>query len=175
MPRHLWTHIRNFAALRRLIRTIPRLVRCSLTLVLLSLVTACQITTDGSAWTQFHGGSSNRGYQPARSNLLSVPRWTVEVGPVGFGSPVLATDGSIYLAAIDSLVAVNPAGTIRWKRSVGADKFLSSAAVGSSGRIYVVSTRQDDSKLFKVGSTLHAFTPSGTRLWSFDLPDDGFT
>jgi outer membrane protein assembly factor BamB len=77
------------------------------------------------------------------------------------GSPVIAADGTIYVAAGDGyLYAINPDGTEKWKSSVGAfDTFGntgSSPAVGADGTIYVQSA-----------NVLYAVNPDGSEKWTF--------
>lgn len=96
----------------------------------------------------------------------------MEVGPVAYSSPVIAEDGTIYVGNTDGeLVAVNPDGTIRWKRFFpGA--IISSPAVGDDGNIYVISTQKIDEKRFD--STLRSLEPDGDLRWSFVFPGNQF-
>jgi hypothetical protein len=93
----------------------------------------------------------------------------VEVGPVSYSSPVLASDGTIYVGNTDGeLVAVKPDGTIKWKRSFPG-QIISSPAVGANGHIYVISVEKTGEKSFV--STLWSLAPAhGVNLWYWVFP-----
>ena len=45
--------------------------------------------------------------------------WSYNCGSTGSSSPSVAPDGTIYVASTDSnLYAVNPDGTLKWKKSI---------------------------------------------------------
>ncbi len=83
--------------------------------------------------------------------------WKYETNAAIHSSPVLGTDGTVYVGSDDGhLHAVNPDGTRRWAYPTGAAIF-SSPAVAADGTIYVGS---DD-------KALHAINPGGSQKWTY--------
>ncbi len=77
------------------------------------------------------------------------------------GGPVIAADGTIYLAATDpALIALTPEGTLRWSAPLAAAP-VGAPALDAGGRIYVVDTDRG----------LSAFSPDGAELWRTVVPD----
>jgi outer membrane protein assembly factor BamB len=82
--------------------------------------------------------------------------------PTGNASPVVAADGTIYVAMEDNpLYALRPDGTLLWSASIRAS--AQSPAIGADGTVYVA----DDE------ATLHAFDPSGQPKWRYASPQAG--
>ncbi len=83
--------------------------------------------------------------------------WVVNQ-PAGFsGSPVVSADGIIYAASVDgSLLAINPDGSTRWKKSL-PEIPVGSLALGPDGDIYITGVK----------GGLAAFSPSGDLLWTY--------
>ncbi len=79
-------------------------------------------------------------------------------------TPALAADGTVYAGThANELLAVNPDGTIRWRRHLGAlADVRSSPCVSASGVVYVGSDR----------NRLHAVTSAGSVLWEFATGGD---
>ncbi|MES2344517.1 MAG: PQQ-binding-like beta-propeller repeat protein [Chlamydiota bacterium] len=138
-----------------------------------------------SSWRQFHADGRNQGFAPVRTAIAEQPKWTIEVGPVGYGSPVVGTDNTIYIGTLKGeLVAVNPNGTVKWRRSLIGNHpgvITASPAVGNDGNIYVISTvnavvtdhRGDRVTTRRIKkSTLYCVNPAGNVLWSFPFPDN---
>jgi outer membrane protein assembly factor BamB len=74
-----------------------------------------------------------------------------------YSSPAIGTDGVIYVGSADnSLYAVNPDGTLRWRYPTGG-YVRSSPAVASDGTVYVGS----------MDSCLYALNPDGTLRWRY--------
>lgn len=90
--------------------------------------------------------------------------WALPTGQIGFASPTVATDGTIYIGSIQTqtkpgkLTAVTPSGSILWQALTGGTQ--SSAAIAADGTIYTVTT----------DSVLKAFSSSGDLLWSYLAP-----
>jgi outer membrane protein assembly factor BamB len=90
--------------------------------------------------------------------------WSSEIGRASYGSPTVGADGVIYIGTASSegpskMYAINPNGTVRWdwESSTDSDCWIeSSAALGSSGRVY----------LNHNCSGLVALDASGSELWS---------
>lgn len=175
MPAHLRIQKHNIDPSARSRHNMFQFLRYLLPWTFSFLIAACRPLPGDSGWNQFHGGALNRGYMDVRSDVPLHPSWSVELGSLSWGSPVLDGNGNIYLATFDELVAVSSSGSVLWRRSVGEAKFLSSAAIGESGHVYVVSTREDEDATNGATSTLHAFEASGNPLWSFALPEEGYS
>ena len=84
-------------------------------------------------------------------------RWAVDVGGDVYGtSPAISADSTIYVSAGVCIVAVNPDGTIRWKKLISNVAVLSSPCIDENGSIYVGSSwRNHDGTL--TWGYLHAF------------------
>lgn len=88
------------------------------------------IPEGATQWRQERGDSQRRGYAYWPASELSQPEvlWQAELGPMWSPlSPVVARDGTIYLARAtapessdldDALMAFNPDGTLRWQTSL---------------------------------------------------------
>ena len=65
-------------------------------------------------------------------------KWVYDVpGTVEGGTPCSSIDGTIYLGTWEGgyLIAVNPDGTERWKKSIGSTD--SPPAIGADGTVYI--------------------------------------
>lgn len=94
---------------------------------------------------QFRTNGPNQGFTPASTRPATEPLWITEVGQVGYATPVIGPDNTIYIGTFnDELVAVNPNGTIRWRREItpghGRRIISASPAVDNDGNIYCVAT-----------------------------------
>jgi outer membrane protein assembly factor BamB len=77
---------------------------------------------------------------------------------VAYSSPALGTDGTIYVGTTKGyLRAINPNGTFKWERYTGGRIRYAPPVVASDGTIYIGSS-----------AGLHAVSPTGTLLWTFD-------
>lgn len=86
-------------------------------------------------------------------------------------SPVIAKDGTIYVASDDDdsvyLSAINRDGTKKWSTPASGENHLpgdsvwASPSIGADGTVYVGSHHHDDEMAF-----LSALNPDGTRKWS---------
>jgi outer membrane protein assembly factor BamB len=137
-------------------------------------------------WKQFHMDGQNQGFAAVRTAEALTPRWSVEVGPVGYGSPVIGSDNTIYIGTLlGELVAINPDGTIKWRRALrppGSNHpgpIVGSPAIGNDGNIYVISTvsaiirdhRSGETTTRRVRrSTLFSVDPLGNTRWNFQFP-----
>ncbi len=84
-------------------------------------------------------------------------------GYVGFipsSSPVVATDGTVYVGG-PSLYATNPDGSQKWIFSTASSGMPSSPAVGADGTVYAGSG----------DGNLYAINPDGSQKWSFNTLD----
>lgn len=96
------------------------------------------------------GRAQERIYQATNS-------WTIEIGPHYESSPALDAAGNIYiLTTPGDLLAINPAGSLRWKYHFGFES-SSTPAIGTDGTIYFGSRDRH----------CYAVTPTGRLRWSF--------
>ncbi len=139
------------------------------------------------SWMQYHGNSANQGLMLVHTSVASKPKWWVDVGLVGYVSPVIGSDGVIYVGLLNGeLVAVHSDGNIKWRRAVTLEgnpdypgMIMGSPAIGKDGNIYIITTvditrrdrRNEASQMIQVRrSSLHSFTPAGNRRWSYRFP-----
>ena len=93
----------------------------------------------------------------AQSQWLSVKKWAFKTGDYVDSSPVIGSDGSIYVGSYDgNLYAIKPDGSKKWNFKT-RDSVHSSPAIGSDGTIYVGS---DDSYLYAINA-------DGSKKWAF--------
>ncbi len=93
--------------------------------------------------------------------------WTVTIGEEP-SSPVIDADGTIYIGAGGKLLAVNPqSGSKTWEFPPPLLGVVSSPAVSSAGRIYVLVTT--GKKDFEEPDSLYGVKSDGTRLWAAAL------
>jgi outer membrane protein assembly factor BamB len=117
----------------------------------------------GSNDGNLYGFDSTPASGDAGAGIAGIPllhrRFAVPVGPVA-SSPVLGSDGTIYVATTDGkLSAVSPTThAVAWS-SPTDDTFGSSPAVAQNGDLFIASTDH----------SLHAFAPNGTAKWTKDL------
>jgi len=81
-------------------------------------------------------------------------KWTFDVeGKIQSATPCNSIDGTIYLGNYDGsdIVAVNPDGTEKWRKSIGGD-VESAPAIGEDGTIYIGSQLTNDGYLHAFGS-----------------------
>jgi outer membrane protein assembly factor BamB len=87
----------------------------------------------------------------------SMRKWEYSTGDYETLPPVIAEDGTIYVAGYMRLYALNPDGTLKW-RHTGKGRLVGSPALGSDGTIYIGSTDGD----------LYAIDPNGVEKWAFE-------
>lgn len=136
---------------------------------------------------QYHTDGPSQGFVPVNTSRATQEKWRVEVGSVGYGSPVIGADGTVYVGTLEGkLVAINPNGTIKWNLELttrGSANFpgvvTGSPAVGGDGNIYVISTVNQNIRDHRNGadrefhirrSSLHCVSPDGFKRWTFDFP-----
>ena len=130
----------------------------------------CQAQSASSVWPTFHHDTKHTGLSDIDTSTNPGDlKWTFgstfEMGPADlvFSSPAIGTDGTIYIGLDQSLCAVNPDGSEKWKFTTGG-LVASSPAIASDGTIYFGS--QD--------SHLYAITDAGTgatQKWAFAIAD----
>ncbi len=140
---------------------------------------------------QYHSDGPNQGFVTIQTEQALNPRWQMEIGPVAYASPVIGADGTIYIGNLKGeLVAVNPDGSLKWKRILSANTAESksvvitgSPAIGSDGNIYAISTLDRTVRDHRNGSTqvrkerrssLYSLDPSGNLRFRYDFPQNTF-
>lgn len=116
-----------------------------------AVVTAPAVAADGTVYVG--SGGNLTAINPDGSH-----KWSYNIALVRVtSSPAVGADGAIYVGTSDyALRAVNPNGTLRWRREFDGD-VNSSPAIAADGTVYVGS-----------GDTyIHAVNPSGTVKWSY--------
>jgi outer membrane protein assembly factor BamB len=103
-------------------------------------------------------------YDTSMNNGLE--KWRYYVGGDVGGSPVIASDGTIYFGATNltsypRLYAMNTNGTLKWTFDMGYVGY-SNPAIGPDGIIYMCMTQLPINKLL-------AIYPNGTLKWSFPI------
>lgn len=71
-------------------------------------------------------------------------------------SPVIASDGTIYIGSGNYLFAKSPGGTLKWQYLTGSSVF-STPAIGADGTVYVGST----------DNYLYSISPAGSLNWRY--------
>lgn len=109
-----------------------------------------------SAWPKFHGDLQSTGHSQGKP-AAGVIKWQLHVPYADFAgsSPVLGSDGTIYLGASGDhqLYAINGStGTIKWK-FLPNDAINSTPAVGANGLVYFGS---DDFNLYALNASTGA-------------------
>jgi len=113
-------------------------------------------------------GERARGAVGERPGEPGTLKWSVPLGGgVGYHSPAVAEDGTIYMAADGQrLVALNPDGTVKWTFVASSGSPTAGAAIGKDGTIYIGTWSQDGRD-----SRIYAITKDGTEKWSYPVGD----
>jgi outer membrane protein assembly factor BamB len=97
----------------------------------------------------------------SRFAATSIPavKWTKTTGGAVTASPVISSDGTVYVGSEDNyLYAWGADGNLKWKFKT-MDSIKSAAAIGSDGTIYVTS-----------GTKLYAIGSAGKSKWTYTVP-----
>lgn len=135
---------------------------------LLSLLAAALLARTASAQLPaYHGNAQHTGHSIFLGPANPVLKWRLDLGGEVISSPVVGSDGTIYLGSVlrddrhpqHFITAVNPGGTVKWRFATGwwDTQTQSSPAIGADGRIYVGA--QD--------GYFYALNPDGTQAWRF--------
>lgn len=114
-------------------------------LFFLLLFTASSLSS--AQWSAFHGGPQRSGRTTLLGPTTPTLRWTVDLGGPVVTSPVVASDGTIYVGTTwdntdlkpqTSLSAINPNGTIKWQYKLPFfdAQSTSSPCLDAQGNIY---------------------------------------
>jgi outer membrane protein assembly factor BamB len=92
-------------------------------------------------------------------------KWTFDLGSdrwVAGTCPAISADGTIYVSTCigtlkgGDIVAVNPDGTLRWRKEISDDWIHSSPSIAEDGTVFIGSSQE-------TGGYLHAFGPQETN------------
>jgi len=87
-------------------------------------------------------------------------KWEFSLREVSFASPVISSDGTIYLGASDrTLYAINSDGSKKWEYNTGDWAYKPS--IGRDGTIYVRAWK----------NYLHAINSDGSKKWAYKTDD----
>ncbi len=126
-------------------------------LILLFSINQSEAQVADSAWPMFHHDNQRTGSSQYQGARLKYTRWIFPTGGDITASPVVDTDGTIYIGSYDQyFYAINNFGFLKWRYKTG-DIIQSSAAISEDGIIYVGS---NDGKLY-------AFDRLGNVIWTY--------
>ena len=109
-------------------------------------------------WHDAQGTRWIRASGPKTADIL----WTFQADNQFVGGPVVAADGTLYIAtAGNQLLAINPEGQEIWRAEMEGLP-VGSPALGPGGEVYVSDT----------GGGLSAYSPDGQSLWRY-VPEGG--
>lgn len=92
------------------------------------------LEADSGSWSQYRGNARRTAFAPWARGGEPTILWKVNLGPMIDASPVVASDGTIYVAGprttfipIDQLIAITPDGRVAWRTML---------FVANEGRVY---------------------------------------
>ena len=109
-------------------------------------------------WAKSGGDISNTGRSNYTGPAVNTTLWNYTTGGSvsGFGSPVIGSDGTIYVGSSDcKLYALNADGSVKWTYTTGGS--VNSLSIGADGTLYIGS----------YDSSLYALNPDGTLKWKY--------
>lgn len=124
-----------------------------------------------SPWPMFHGNIRGTGLSKYdTSKIDGTIKWQIKLGSQTSTSPVLASDGTIYIGGEDcNLHAINPDGTEKWIFDAGEPVFSQewndyscmrgSPVVNKDGTIYIVA----------LSNFMFAISPDGKEKWRYPV------
>ena len=112
----------------------------------------------GSQWPKAHCDAKNTGRSPYTAGHNDGQlKWSVNLSEELRGSPVIGSDGTIYITAEGNLLALDRDGSERWSYEVGTG--YSTPAIGNDGTIFVMTNYNG----------LYAIRDDGTLKWTADV------
>lgn len=118
-----------------------------------------------SPWPMFHKDLRHTGQSSVNGPATNHVRWkwAPPGGEIIRGSPTIAADGTVYVAAGYWFCAIRPDGVERWCKPLSGEATLSGAAIDSLGTIYYGAR----------DNRLYAFNPDGSIKWRYLVHNDG--
>jgi outer membrane protein assembly factor BamB len=136
-----------------------------------------------SRWSNFHGDSASRGFQPVESGFALSASWISNPYRISSSSPVIGVDYQgreiVYIGTTNGrLIALRSEdGTQKWQRSFGPDssnnRIVGSPSVSARGDIFVITNREAGDG--SISSTLYKVDQFSNPHWSYSFPDNGYT
>lgn len=137
--------------------------RCPLVL-LFSITLAAGATLGQDSSPTFHHDQQRTGKTLTYGPTVPVLRWTFKTQASLDASPVIAPDGTIYLASTDNhIYALSPAGSLLWTFAAN-DCIFSTPALGPNGIVLFAD----------LAGWYYAVNPGGSLSWSRALSGGGF-
>ena len=118
-----------------------------------------------SSQPKYQDNNQNTGQSQYTGPSTNTTKWIANVTNDDLMSPVIGSDGTIYIGTrfSDGLFAYNPNGSLKWAyRDV--EGMTTVPAIGNNGTIY-----------FGTTDGLIALNPNGTLKWIYTTPDSSFT
>ncbi|MGO9388134.1 MAG: PQQ-binding-like beta-propeller repeat protein [Methanobacterium sp.] len=118
-----------------------------------------------SSQPKYQDNNQNTGQSQYSGPTTNTTKWIANVTNDDLMSPVIGSDGTIYIGTrfSDGLFAYNPNGSLKWAyRDV--EGMTTVPAIGNNGTIY-----------FGTINGLIALNPNGTLKWIYTTPDSSFT
>jgi outer membrane protein assembly factor BamB len=116
-----------------------------------------------SRWPMFHGDLRHTGQSSVNGPATATVKWTWLSSDIIRGSPTIATDGTVYVAAGYAFCAIDPDGSQRWCTPLSGEATLSAAAIDADGTVYYGAR----------DNRLYAFNPDGSIKWRYLIHNDG--
>ena len=113
-----------------------------------------------TAWPKFGHDLQNTGRSPYVGAQTATVKWSYSAGNFTRNSPVVGSDGTIYIANYGNrnFYALNPDGTVKWTYPLNGSSYGGSPAIAADGILYI--SESTNNKLF-------ALNPDGTERWNF--------
>lgn len=109
------------------------------------------------AWAMLAGGPTRTGQSRLAGPATPALKWQLQLGGTVYASPVIASDGTIYIGATDGkFYAIGADGETKWVFKTDG-RIVGSAAIARDGTIYFGSA----------DGRFYALNRDGTAKWSF--------
>lgn len=120
------------------------------------------------SWYCFGGNAKRTGLSPANTeDVYGGIKWTRSIRPGSISSPIIDSNGTIYLSTYGELIALNPDGTDKWTCSYltpnteGVTTPGPTPALGPDGTIYYAPATEE----------LNAIDHNGNVKWTYETND----
>jgi len=116
-----------------------------------------------SSWPLDRHDAKNTGYSSYAGPSNGILKWQYLLpSNVVSASPVIDTDGTIYISNAGSVFAINPDGSQKWQLTLNSGGTCDcSPAISGDGTIYIPSGKND----------FYALNPDGTLKWTYKAPN----
>jgi outer membrane protein assembly factor BamB len=135
-----------------------------LMLVLWSTAASAQLAS--GPWPMFRHDIRHSGVSPYHDPATGGAVWVRNTGN-GLSSPVIGSDGTIYLGGSYAIYALYSDGSVKWSQSM-TNSTRSTPAIGSDGTIYIGGNLSSSTG----NANLCAYSSTGSSKWSKTLSGD---